>query len=383
MKGIFISQAVLNKNNGGGQFVRSLISLLRSAIGTENLTVVSLPDQNDTVKHSRVEDNLIIYEANPSKLQMAKNILGGCPKWVSRDIFDKIIELIKEYKPDFVFLGFSTYAYLIAKIKKETGLPVFVMYQGIAPNTKRSRLVGASLIQKIKAYPSYRMVLKRERINVEHADCNIVHNRRERDAYYFYYKKEPEMYLPVFIADKFSEKKGMNPGYEGFSLLFIGSNFGPNLSGLKWFAENVMLNVADGINLYVIGQGMKILEKEPTYQKDNIHIIGEVEDLAPWYYHADLVVEPIFEGDGMKTKTVEAMMFGKTILGSDEAFCGYEGLDEYRCNTADEFVKRINVYKQSGAEKYNSKVRNTYLDKYSENAVLHSMKEAIEKYVSD
>ena len=211
MKGIFISQAVLNKNNGGGQFVRSLISLLRSAIGTENLTVVSLPDQNDTAKHSRVEDNLIIYEANPSKLQMAKNILGGCPKWVSRDIFDKIIELIKEYKPDFVFLGFSTYAYLIAKIKKETGLPVFVMYQGIAPNTKRSRLVGASLIQKIKAYPSYRMVLKRERINVEHADCNIVHNRRERDAYYFYYKKEPEMYLPVFIADKFSEKKGMNP----------------------------------------------------------------------------------------------------------------------------------------------------------------------------
>ena len=144
-----------------------------------------------------------------------------------------------------------------------------------------------------------------------------------------------------------------------------------------------MPNVADGINLYVIGQGMKILEKEPTYQKDNIHIIGEVEDLAPWYYHADLVVEPIFEGDGMKTKTVEAMMFGKTILGSDEAFCGYEGLDEYRCNTADEFVKHINVYKQSGTEKYNSKVRNTYLDKYSENAVLHSMKEAIEKYVSD
>lgn len=60
------------------------------------------------------------------------------------------------------------------------------------------------------------MVLKRERINAMLADCNIVHNKRERDAFYHYYKKEPEMYLPVFIADKFSDYKGENPGYSDF-----------------------------------------------------------------------------------------------------------------------------------------------------------------------
>ena len=267
MRAVFISQAVLNKNNGGGQFVRSLTGLLKKAIGADNLTVISLPDQNDTARHSRVEKNLIIYEANPTKIQMARNVLSGCPKWVSTDIFDKIIEYIKSEKFDFVFLGFSTYEYLIKKIKKETGLPVFVMYQGVTPNTKKSRLVGASLIQKIKAFPSYRMVLKRERTNAMLADCNIVHNKRERDAFYYYYKKEPEMYLPVFIADKFSDNKGENPGYRDFSLLFIGSNFGPNLSGLKWFAENVMSQLPEGISLYVVGQGMKVLEEEPTYQK--------------------------------------------------------------------------------------------------------------------
>lgn len=383
MKGIFVSQAVLNKNNGGGQFVKSLIGLLKSAIGVDNLTVISLPDQNDTAEHNREENNLIIFEANPSKIQMAKNVIDGCPKWVSRDIFDKIIEYIKDNKVDFVFLGFSTYSYLIERIKKETGIPVFVMYQGITPNTKKSRLVGASLLKKIKVYPSYRMVLKRERINSMLADCNIVHNKRERDAYYYYYKKEPEMYLPVFIADKFSESKGENPGYKGFSLLFVGSNFGPNLSGLRWFAENVMPKLENDINLYVVGQGMKVLEKESVYQKENIHIIGEVENLAPWYYYADLVVEPIFEGDGMKTKTVEAMMFGKTILGSEEAFCGYEGLDDYLCNTAEEFLNRINLYKKNGVEKLNDEIRDVYLKRYSEKAVLNIMKEAIKKYVGD
>lgn len=383
MKSVFISQAVLNKNNGGGQFVGSLTGLLRKTIGFDNVTVISLPDQNDTAQHSRVEKNLIIYDDSPSKVQMAKNVLSGCPKWVNTDIFDKIVDYIKSEKFDFVFLGFSTYEYLIEKIKKETGLPVFVMYQGVTPNTKKSRLVGASLIQKIKAYPAYKMVLKRERTNANLADCNIVHNKRERDAFYYYYKKEPDMFLPVFIADKFSDDKGKNPGYIDFSLLFIGSNFGPNLSGLRWFAENVMPNLPDGISLYVVGQGMKVLEKEALYQKKNIHIIGEVEELAPWYYHADLVVEPIFEGDGMKTKTVEAMMFGKTILGSEEAFCGYEGLKKYLCNTADDFIKRITDYKQNGVEKFNDEIRTIYLDKYSENAVLGTMREAISKYVGD
>lgn len=51
MRAVFISQAVLNKNNGGGQFVRSLTGLLKKAIGADNLTVISLPDQNDTARH--------------------------------------------------------------------------------------------------------------------------------------------------------------------------------------------------------------------------------------------------------------------------------------------------------------------------------------------
>ena len=119
MRVVFISQAVLNKNNGGGQFVRSLSGLLRKAVGVDNVTVISLPDQNDTALYNRVEKNLIIYEDSPSKIQMAKNVLSGCPKWVSTDIFEKIVDYIKKEKFDFVFLGFSTYEYLIKKIKKE------------------------------------------------------------------------------------------------------------------------------------------------------------------------------------------------------------------------------------------------------------------------
>ena len=37
---------------------------------------------------------------------------------------------------------------------------------------------------------------------------------------------------------------------------------------------------------------------------------------------------PIFEGSGMKLKTCEALMFGKNIIGTPEAFAGYD-IDDY------------------------------------------------------
>lgn len=380
MRGIFISQAVLNKNNGGGQFVRSLILLLRKTVGVNNLTIVSMPDSYVSHKPDIEEENLIVYENNPSKMQKIKNILSGSPKLISKDINDNIINVIKKGQFDFVFFGMSTYKYLAKRISKELGIPVIVMYQGIAPNSIKSRLVGKRLLEKVKKYPSYYLVKNREKCVEKFSNCNIVHNNRDRDAFFHYYKKEPDFFLPVFISDKFSEEKGINPGYKDFSLLFVGSYFGPNLSGIKWFTENVMSKLPEGISLYIVGQGMKVLENENLYKKDNIHIIGEVEELAPWYYHADLVVEPIFEGDGMKTKTVEAMMFGKTVLGTDEAFCGYEGLDKYLCNTAEEFVDKIVEYSTNGVDKYNDEIRNIYLQKYSENAVLNTMKKIIGKF---
>lgn len=39
------------------------------------------------------------------------------------------------------------------------------------------------------------------------------------------------------------------------------------------------------------------------------------------------MVMPIFSGSGMKVKTAEALMYGKFLIGTKEAFEGYE-IDE-------------------------------------------------------
>ena len=93
------------------------------------------------------------------------------------------------------------------------------------------------------------------------------------------------------------------------------------------------------------------------------------------YYAADVVVMPIFSGSGMKTKTAEALMYGKNILGTKEAFEGYD-MDSncmYGCQTAEMF---IDTFRSMGNNitSFNPHSRNLYLEKYSEKAVFDAFK---------
>jgi hypothetical protein len=56
----------------------------------------------------------------------------------------------------------------------------------------------------------------------------------------------------------------------------------------------------------------------------NVKLDGYVNDLSSYYKSAVAVVAPIFKGSGMKTKVIEAMSYGKSIIGTDEAFQGIE-----------------------------------------------------------
>ena len=108
--------------------------------------------------------------------------------------------------------------------------------------------------------------------------------------------------------------------------------------------------------------------RKKELERDNVKVIGTVEDLSVYYNLADAVIMPIFFGNGMKVKTAEAMMYGKTTFATQEALEGYDiesvrdrGI--YECNTKEEFVEKIrkNVSVHSTI---NQQVRQIFLEKY-------------------
>jgi hypothetical protein len=92
------------------------------------------------------------------------------------------------------------------------------------------------------------------------------------------------------------------------------------------------------------------------------------------------MVSPIFKGGGMKVKTCEALMYGKNIFGTSEAFIGYE-IDYDKvgalCNTKEEFIDTINNYCSTKREKFNEYSRKCFLENYSFDATLEKFEKLL------
>ena len=87
--------------------------------------------------------------------------------------------------------------------------------------------------------------------------------------------------------------------------LFVGGNFYANRAGVSWFAANVAHRI--GLKTYIVGRGLEDL-KLPPEAEGKVKVIGAVDSLSEWYLNAELVIAPIFDGSGMKTKVAEALI---------------------------------------------------------------------------
>jgi len=219
-------------------------------------------------------------------------------------------------------------------------------------------------ITGIRTLPFYLSVKLWERVGCQNTDKFITLNKRDSALLKKIYDNDTSIELPTSFEDKFDEEQNqkliLNES-DQIDYLFVGVAFFANIQGVQWFIDNVMPSVKG--HFHVVGKGMDNVNfKNVT---DNIHIHGYVDELAEFYYKAGMVVSPIFVGGGMKTKTAEALMFGKTIVGTSEAFEGYifDSRCMHLCSNAEDFVETINSL--NGIQKFNKQSRELYNNNYS------------------
>jgi hypothetical protein len=205
-------------------------------------------------------------------------------------------------------------------------------------------------------------------------------NERDSKLLQQMYGRPADVLAPIALADQCKEvvfdttqQTGNRP-----QCLFLGSFFPANNEGILWFVKNVLPHV--DIELKIVGKGMAKLKEENECVRD-LEVISDAPNLTPYYLSADFMILPIFSGSGMKVKTCEALMYGKNILGTDEAFEGYE-LDTARvggrCNNAEDYIRCIQQYIEHPVPRYNAYARSVYEQSYSEQSSLEVFREIFE-----
>jgi glycosyltransferase involved in cell wall biosynthesis len=183
-----------------------------------------------------------------------------------------------------------------------------------------------------------------ERMAVRHSHRLLTLSRRDGALLKKVYGREGTDILPMAMEDNAplpGAPASDEAPAEGRYALFVGGAFYANVAGIRWFAREVAPGTA--MSTVVVGRGLEAWQEE-LERPGNVTVAGPVDRLDLWYRDAAVVIAPIFDGSGMKTKVAEALMFGKLIIGTPEAFSGYEeiaGKAGYVCETAEQFAAAL------------------------------------------
>jgi hypothetical protein len=303
------------KQNGGCIVHKRNLAMLQNIYGNQNVDLFEMP--KPTV-FTRIK-NISFSESYSQTLKTIQQ-------------FKRILK--KNY--DFIFFDQSLFPSFV-KIAKENGTKVIVFYHNIEKNYYYDRLQTE---KKLAIQVFYSYITRIEKQTTEFADFRIVLNSRDAEELKRNYNKTADLIIPITMKN--NNKKIEDINQNGKYGLFLGNNFFPNQEGCSWFIEKVLPYIK--FDVHFAGTISDYLEKK--YGKiEHVHYDGYVDDLDKTYNEAAFIFSPIFHGSGMKTKTIEALSYGKTIFGTQEAFVGIDA-DFNKigalCNSENDFIKAIN-----------------------------------------
>lgn len=221
---------------------------------------------------------------------------------------------------------------------------------------------------------------RNDRWSCRHADRTIALSQRDDDELFRLYGRHADQLIPIAFVDRY--KRDTYPaGLTDKQPLctFLGSYFPANVEGIEWFVRNVLPKV--DIRMQIVGKGMERV-KEADWMRPDIEVLSNVPDLEPLFVNSDIMVLPIFKGSGMKVKTCESLMYGKNIIGTPEAWSGYN-LDYAEagacCLTAEEFTAAINDFCQHPRPRFNEYSRKVFTEQYSADCMVDKFRAVLEE----
>ena len=339
--------------------------LLCQIFGSQNIYIVAFCNEDISNK----APNLKVFAKHKNKLEQYYNCL--CMRnGYSRRTEEDVVAYITKLQPDIIFFDHTFTGGILKKLGRDFIKDKIVI--SYLHNVEKNHVWDKVMHESILYYIPYLSYFRNEKILMKQSNIIIGLNQRDKQEVERIYHRKMDYLLPVTYQDRFQSEKAEKFANSGkiAKVLFVGAYFGPNVQGIRWFIKKVLPYLKD-INLEIAGRGMEILKDE--FQSDCVNVIGTVETTDDYYYQADLIVLPILYGNGMKTKTAEAMMFGKYIIGTQEALEGYDisNLDAVRmCQTDQDFIREINCFLQNpNRKKYYAEVRQRFMEKYESNKI--------------
>lgn len=322
--------------SGGQKFIANFFEWLGKEV---DLTVIS------------VAENDFSFAKTYKTIPLLKRSFS---RYYDRSLVSKITSLVKKEGFDTIIWEHPYYAWLAFRIRKRTGVKTIIHTHNI--EYQRFRSTGRWWWPVLKIY---------ERWSFKKADAIFFITREDKNFAITQWKikKEKCIDLPFGIdiktyPDDKAECRELVCRKHPISqdekiLLFNGLlNYKPNLDALKVILEEInpllLGEPSFRYKILICGKGLpEELNSLKSYADKNIIYTGFVDDVETYFKSADIFLNPVQSGGGVKTKMVEAIAHGVTVvstgsgaIGIVKEVCGNK-LIPVADNRWDEFTREI------------------------------------------
>jgi len=300
--------------------------------------------------------------------------------YLSNAIIEDICSIIEKNDIDLVFAEESFFGNLVKKIKSRfPQIKIVTFFHDISAELYIQWMKKHNLFGKLECMIS----IQQEKVSQRYSDCDLVFNKRDAQLYKKYYGKEPDAIIPLatYVPEINTEEEKCSGEIK--ELLFVGSKYYPNIIGIRWFYEHVLPKLSDRYIINIVGRGTEFLKDE--FKDPRMKVWGTVDSVDMFYRNADIIIAPLFDGGGMKCKSVEALSYGKYMIGTTESMQGlWEEMEPglcnskvFLCNSVSEWVEVLTKLSSVQISKFNKDIFNFFIDKYSDVAVQKNFKDVL------
>ena len=311
-KKLYISPNLTKNNYGGATVGRTNFRLFQEIFGDEAYAI--------SINRNPIAGVMSVQSSTNRVGTAIANIFGICATLTRRGVLE-ILDFVRKERPSIIWLDTSLLGHLIPRLRIESpGVKIICFFHNLEEDI---------ILEKVrKGQWAYYIALlatrTNERMSAKLADIVVTIQKTDAEKLLARHDRKSEFILPVCIQDTYSEVVPPNP-YPGMRyVLFVGSDFPPNVEALQYLSREVTPQLEKTI-VIAVGNGLEKYASNLSH--DKMIIKGYVPDLAAIYYYAIAVVAPIFSGGGMKVKIAEALMHNKIVIASSFAAIGYESCE--------------------------------------------------------
>lgn len=140
--------------------------------------------------------------------------------------------------------------------------------------------------------------------------CPNIFAIQEEEAIYYKFIAPSSKIYTVYNPYIFHQQ----PIADTQAILYLASRMEFNVSGILWFLDNVWERVLSSSPDAKMLIGGSVCEQIPRDKYPNVELQGYVDSLDAFYAQGNIVINPVFQGTGMKIKTFESLSYGKTTV---------------------------------------------------------------------